>query len=112
MQFSWTVIHGKKLGRTIGYPTANIELAPWVVEDGVYALMIDFDGMSYTGMWTYREDITLFEAHLFSYAWDLYDKVLTITIVAKIRDNKKFDSLEELKDQIQKDQEQAKTFAF
>ncbi len=112
MSFSGIVIHGKKLGRTIGYPTANIELAPGIVEDGVYALRIGFDGINYAGMWTYREGIALFEAHLFDYSGDLYDKTLTITIVGKIRDNRKFSSLEELKMQIQKDGEQAKTFAF
>ncbi len=112
MQFSGIVIHGKKLGRTIGYPTANIELAPWLVEDGVYALNIEFDDATYAGMWTYRESITLFEAHVFDFTWDLYGKTLTIEIVNKIRDNRKFDSLEELKIQIQKDQEQAKSFAF
>ncbi len=50
MSFSGIVIHGKKLGRTIGYPTANIELAPGIVEDGVYALSIGFDGINYAGM--------------------------------------------------------------
>jgi riboflavin kinase / FMN adenylyltransferase len=50
LNFSGIVIHGKKLGRTIGYPTANIELAPGIVEDGVYALGIEFDGMTYTGV--------------------------------------------------------------
>lgn len=50
MYFSGIVIHGKKLGRTIGYPTANIELAPGIVEDGVYALRIDFDNTAHTGM--------------------------------------------------------------
>jgi len=50
MQFSGIVIHGKKLGRTIGYPTANIELAPGSVEDGVYVLGIEFDNMTYAGM--------------------------------------------------------------
>ncbi len=50
MSFSGIVIHGKKLGRTIGYPTANIELAPGIVEDGVYALRIGFDGINYAGM--------------------------------------------------------------
>lgn len=112
MSFSWTVIHGKKLGRTIGYPTANIELAPWLVEDGVYALKIEFDDTTYAGMWTYRENITLFEAHVFDFSWDLYEKTLIITIVWKIRDNRKFESLDELKMQIQKDQETAKSFAF
>lgn len=112
MNLSGIVIHGKKLGRTIGYPTANIELAPGIVEDGVYALGIEFDGMTYTGIWTYRENIALFEAHLFDYTGDLYGKTLTITIVWKIRDNQKFNSLEELKNQIQKDSASAKSFAF
>ncbi len=112
MYFSGIVIHGKKLGRTIGYPTANIELAPGIVEDGVYALRIDFDNTAHTGMWTYRESMELFEANLFDFTWDLYGKTLTIEIIGKIRDNRKFNSLDELRSQIALDEEQAKTFAF
>jgi len=112
LSFSGIVIHGKKLGRTIGYPTANIELAPGSVEDGVYALRIGFDKTIYAGMWTYRENIELFEANLFDFTWDLYGKTLSITLLGKIRDNKKFNSLDELKSQIAKDEEEAKTFAF
>lgn len=110
--FSGIVIHGKKLGRTIGYPTANIELVPWVVADGVYALSVDYADKIYQGVGTYREEISLFEAHLFDYSGDLYDKTLNITIIGKIRDNQQFDSLDALRSQIQKDSNTAKTFAF
>jgi riboflavin kinase / FMN adenylyltransferase len=113
MSFSGIVIHGKELGRTIGYPTANIALGAGTVADGVYALhIITSDGMDYLGVGTYRENISLFEAHLFNFSGDLYDHLLTIEILGTIRDNQKFNSLDELKTQIQKDATMAKTFAF
>jgi riboflavin kinase/FMN adenylyltransferase len=112
MSFSGIVIHGKELGRTIGYPTANIALGAGTVADGVYALRISFDGSDYLGVGTYRESISLFEAHLFDFSGDLYDQTLTIEILGRVRDNQKFDSLDELKVQIQKDATMAKTFAF
>jgi riboflavin kinase/FMN adenylyltransferase len=112
MSFSGIVIHGRELGRTIGYPTANIALPAGTVADGVYALRISFDGSDYLGVGTYREAISLFEAHLFDFSGDLYDQTLTIEILGTIRDNQRFGSLDELKIQIQKDATMAKTFAF
>ena len=112
MSFSGIVIHGKQLGRTIGYPTANIALPAGTVTDGVYALRITAGNHDYLGVGTYRESISLFEAHLFDFSGDLYDQTLTIEILGRVRDNQKFDSLDELKTQIQKDATKAKTFAF
>jgi hypothetical protein len=94
------------------YPTANIALPAGTVADGVYALRISFDGSDYLGVGTYREAISLFEAHLFDFSGDLYDQTLTIEILGTIRDNQRFGSLDELKIQIQKDATMAKTFAF
>ena len=73
---------------------------------------MDFDGTVYQGVGTYREGISLFEAHLFDYSGDLYGQTLAITLMEKIRDNEKFDSLEALTSQIKKDSDTAKTFAF
>lgn len=108
MNFSGTVIHGKKLGRTIGYPTANIQLEKWTIEDGVYSLRIVFQDRKYLWVWTYREALELFEAHVFEFDGDLYDQIIEIHIVKKIRNNKKFESMNELKNQIQQDSKEAK----
>lgn len=108
MSFSGIVIHGKELGRTIGYPTANIALAPWLVEDGVYVLSVTVRDREYRGVGTYREDITLFEAHIFDFDADIYDETISISLLRKIRDNRKFDSFAELKKQIDRDAEEAR----
>jgi riboflavin kinase/FMN adenylyltransferase len=93
MSFSGIVIHGKQLGRTIGYPTANVALPIGIVDDGVYSLEIDLDGMMYRGVGTYRTSIELFEAHIFDFDADIYGHMMTIAIIRKIRENQKFDSL-------------------
>lgn len=108
MDFSGIVIHGKKLGRTIGFPTANIELKKWTIEDGVYSFKIKFDKSEYLWVWTYREFLELFEAHIFEFDSDIYDQIIKIHIIKKIRDNKKFESMSELKNQIEQDSQEAK----
>lgn len=106
--FSGTVIHGKKLGRTIGYPTANMAIPHEIIDDGVYALSIERNGTQYKWVGTYRYSMDLFEAHIFDFDTDIYWETLTITLIQRIRDNKKFDSIDDLKRQIQKDSESAK----
>ncbi|MBC7503649.1 riboflavin kinase [Candidatus Gracilibacteria bacterium] len=108
ISFSGIVIHGKKLGHTIGYPTANIALPVGFIDDGVYTLAIDVADVIYRGIGTYRESIELFEAHIFDFDTDIYGETLGITLIRKIRDNQKFDSFDALKNQINKDVEIAK----
>ena len=90
------VLHGKKLGRTIGFPTANIEIKKWVIEDGVYSLSIKIENIEYLWVGTYREGMELFEAHIFEFDSNIYEKNVEIRIFKKIRNNKKFDSMTEL----------------
>ncbi|NRH20949.1 hypothetical protein HOO68_02815 [Candidatus Gracilibacteria bacterium] len=106
--FLGIVIHGKKLGRTIGFPTANVALGKGLIEDGVYSLKITFDNSEYLGVGTYRESIELFEAHIFEFDRDIYDKNIEIHIIKKIRNNKKFESITDLKNQIEQDSQEAR----
>ena len=108
ISFSGIVIHGKKLWRTIGYPTANIFLSKWIIGDGVYSLDITVSDTLYSWIGTYRESISLFEAHIFDFDADIYGEMIQIHIHERIRDNQHFDSLESLKIQIHKDAEKAK----
>lgn len=108
ISFSGTVIHGKKLWRTIGYPTANISLPKWNVDDGVYSLNITVSDTLYRWIGTYRENISLFEAHIFDFDADIYGDLIEIRIRERIRDNQNFDSIESLKTQIHKDAQKAK----
>lgn len=100
---TWVVVRGKQMGRKLWFPTANIEhtsdLADWV-----YKMNIVYQDHIYPGMGTYFADRELLEAHLFDQDIDLYGQTLEIHILEKIRENKKFESLEALTTQIQEDQ--------
>ena len=103
------VIHGDKLGSTIGFPTANLQieeaykLIPGI---GVYAVKVFFDGHSFNGMMNigYRPTVDgqnkKIEVHILDFKQKIYDKKICITFVKKIRDEKKFNSLNELKQQL------------
>ncbi len=113
---SGTVVHGKQLGRKLGYPTANIRLAgkrPALM--GIYATWVHGVGhqpiASVSSLGT-RPTVLgtepLLEAHLFDFDGDLYGKRLRVEFVAKLRDEEKFDGLPALVKQMDKDAEQAR----
>jgi riboflavin kinase/FMN adenylyltransferase len=106
------VEHGRKLGRTIGFPTANISRSAegYLPADGVYAGYLYADGIRYPAAHSVgtndsvAEVPRLLESHVIGRDdLDLYDKVVTCEYVAKVRGWAKFDSLEALVDQIAKD---------
>lgn len=108
------VVEGSRIGRQIGFPTANIK-----VEDtlklipslGVYAVMVDVDNKTYKGMLNigYRPTIieqekqVSIEVHLFDFDEDIYNKEVNLNFVDKLRNEKKFNGIEELKLQLEKD---------
>lgn len=109
---SGMVVKGKQLGRTIGYPTANIVVldpAKLIPADGVYAVEVFFNNTWYGGMLNagYRPTVDgkthSIEVHLFDFSQDLYDRNVTIRYVDKLREEIRFNSLEELKNQLEKD---------
>jgi riboflavin kinase / FMN adenylyltransferase len=107
------VIRGRMLGRTIGFPTANIVVSEYkmIPRVGVYAVMVSVNGNVYNGMLNigFRptvEKILLhktIEAHLIDFNGDLYDKEITITFAARLRDEQKFENIDVLKLQLEKD---------
>lgn len=106
------VEHGRKLGRTIGFPTANISRAAegYLPADGVYAGYLTADGVRYPAAHSVgtndsvAEVPRLLESHVIGRDdLDLYDKVVTCEYVAKVRGWAKFDSLDALVEQIAKD---------
>ncbi len=99
----WKIIHGRELWRQIWFKTANIICNSSDIDDWVYKINITFYGIKFAWVWTYLKDKWIFEAHIFDFDKDIYDKEIEIYLLQKIRDNKKFDSVNELKSQISKD---------
>jgi riboflavin kinase/FMN adenylyltransferase len=115
--FEGTVIKGDQLGRTIGYPTANLQLTnteKLVPGDGVYAVRLQienskfenliFGGMMYIGS---RPVVNgkrrVIEINIFDFDKDIYDEVLKVEVVAYTRGDIHFNGLEALKEQLAKD---------
>lgn len=112
--FSGTVVEGRKLGRTIGFPTANIKIDEsykLIPKNGVYIVAADIDNKKVYGMMNIGMNPTVggmtqsIEVHFFDFDQDLYGKKITVTVYEKIRDEQKFPSVDDLKMQLKKDQE-------
>lgn len=105
------VIQGNKLGRKIGFPTANIEPSErykLIPNDGVYAVFVTFEGVRYKGMLNvgFRPTVNTnvdhrsIEVHLFNFNQIIYNKDITIHFIQKIRNEIKFADIEALKEQL------------
>ena len=105
------VVHGAQLGRTIGFPTANIDYPRNIIKlpYGVYSVKWhDKVGVMNWGLKpTVNNVLTpVVETHILDFSGDLYGENLEIEVLRRIRDEKKFNSLDELKAQIKKDIEE------
>jgi len=110
---SGIVIKGKQLGRTIGYPTANIELLDLdkiKPKTGVYAVNIIIDQINFKGMLnvgynptTDSDRIQKIEVNIFDFNKDIYGKIIKIEFIKHLRNEVKFANLDELKEQLAKD---------
>ncbi len=98
------VIHGQKLGRTLGFPTANVRLDPSCrLRHGIYAVRLGVDGVTYGGVANFGRRPTiddqgapLLEVFVFDFSGDLYGKQVEVSFVDWIRGEEKFSSLDEL----------------
>lgn len=109
-----TVIHGAHFGRTIGFPTANVEPASDLVipKDGIYAAVavigsqtISRPAMTYIGTRpTVNTGGRLVETHLLDFDGDLYGQQLHVSLLAHLRDDQHFVSLDEMVDQLKRDE--------
>ena len=113
--FEGKVVHGNRLGRSIGFPTANI----WLPKNnlpikGVFSVKIsidvsEFEGIANIGIRpTVGGTSPVLEVNIFDFKKEIYGKRIKVEFVKKIRDEKKFDSLDDLKKQIAKDVNTAK----
>lgn len=97
------VIHWQKLWRKLGFPTANLSIDEWIIDEWVYKVNIIVKKKTYAGAASYSQSKWLLEVHIFHFDKNIYWEKVKVIIFDKIRDNKKFESLEELKNQIKID---------
>jgi riboflavin kinase/FMN adenylyltransferase len=111
---SGSVVQGEKLGRKIGYPTANLDIPEnykLVPCDGTYAVWVLYQNIRYRGMMNIGMRPTVngrshrIEVHILEFDRDIYGENLTVNFIKRIRDEKKFDSIGSLKIQLDADRE-------
>lgn len=106
---------GKKRGKALGFPTANIPLHKNIPE-GVYVSKTKINGDTYNSITfigrakTFNETKYQAETFIFSFERNIYNKWITINLLKKIRDNKKFKSAQELVMQIKRDEKETKEY--
>ncbi|MBD0823166.1 bifunctional riboflavin kinase/FAD synthetase [Aestuariibaculum marinum] len=114
-----TVVEGKALGRQIDYPTANIKIEEdykLIPKQGAYVVKSIIDGATVFGMMNIGTNPTVkgnketIEVHFFDFNEDIYGKQIQIDLLHRIRDEKTFESIEALKEQLQKDKETSLTY--
>ncbi|MDO6427828.1 bifunctional riboflavin kinase/FAD synthetase [Thalassotalea sp. 1_MG-2023] len=111
------VFHGDKRGRTLGFPTANVHLKRRVSPvSGVYAVKVRINGSEFTGVANIGSRPSVngirqqLEVHIFDFEQDIYGQSIEVVLMKSLRKEQRFSSLAQLKDQIQIDSEQARSF--
>src|ERR1039457_714563 len=107
-----TVIKGQQLGRVLGFPTANLKLRqedPLFLANGIYAVKVTVDNIMHKGMANIgirptleNHELTI-EVNIFEFERDIYGQEIVVHFIDRLRDEKKFNSLDELKEAISKD---------
>lgn len=114
--FSGKIVHGKKLGRTINFPTANIAVAEnykLMPNKGVYAVQCEIDNVKLFGMMNIGNRPTVdginqtVEVHLFNFDKDIYNQFIKVSVLYYLRNEQNFNTIADLKCQLQKDKENA-----
>ncbi len=114
------IVHGDKIGRQLGFPTANIRVDyPYklVPAHGVYAVKVLLDNRKLAGVMnigirptTHSNSLEIIEVYIIDFDEEVYGKQITVEFVERLRDEKKFGSIDELKKGIAKDIAEAKKF--
>lgn len=113
---SGNVVMGDQIGRTMNFPTANLQTNDLVIRNGVYVTEVEIEGKRYQSITNIGMRPTVngkklqIESHIFDFNDIIYSKQIKVIFYKLIRLELKFDSLEELKDQIKKDMEYAKEY--
>ena len=113
------VIKGKRIGRTIDFPTANIDISEdykLIPKDGVYVISSIIDNVVYYGMMNIGTNPTVegknrsVEVHFFDFSANLYGEILKVEFLSRLRDENKYNDLNALKKQLKIDEQQAKDY--
>lgn len=115
------IVQGEAIGRQIGFPTANLDVESdikLIPANGVYAVnMLMGDGIIREGMMNIGSRPTIangsnvsIEVHLFDFEGDLYGEQVTVQLLSRFRDEQKFDSVDELMEQLKKDEESIRNY--
>lgn len=114
-----TVVHGEQVGRTIGYPTINVEHNPlqWLPTIGIYVVRVKIGEVWYQGMASIGKNVTFYNDHpvtveinLLDFKQNVYGEVVTVEWLKYLRGEEKFASVEELIDQLQVDEQNTRQF--
>ncbi len=102
------VIHGRGNGKKVGMPTANLDIKDVQIEYGVYACYVYVKDKKYLGVCNIGIRPTVdsqktIEVNIIDFDEDIYGEIITIELISKLRDIVKFNSLQEVKKQVDKD---------
>jgi riboflavin kinase / FMN adenylyltransferase len=121
-ELSGMVVHGNKLGRTLGYPTANIhpdDADQLIPGNGIYAVRVGYKGNTYGGMMSVGYNPTVSDKHelrlevnIFNFDQDIYGDTITVSFVSKLRDEQKFSGIDALTTQLHADKQQSLAILF
>lgn len=107
-----TVVHGRRVGCSMGFPTANLQVSSEkLLPIGVYGGLVDIDGKTYKAIVnigqkpTFGLDFVNIEAHILNFEGDLYGKTLKVSLTSFLRPIRKFNDANELKEQLKQDRE-------
>ena len=112
------VIHGDERGRVIGFPTANLAISEQrvMLPNGVYAVGVTYQGKHYNGVANIGNNPTFkgcnrrIEVNIDAFSGNIYDMLIAVEFLVKLRDEVKFDGVEQLVRQIKKDKEKARNY--
>lgn len=109
-----TVVEGNKRGRTLGYPTANLKIAPskLIPSCGIYFSLVMIESSSYYGLTSIGKRPTFetngsihIETYVYDFTGNLYGKTIKVSLLRRLRDEQKFESVEKLIEQMDRDKE-------
>jgi len=106
------VIEGQKIGRTLGFPTANLTVfdeSKLIPKDGVYAVQVEVKGQHFKGMMNIGNNPSItskkhsVEVHIFDFDSEIYNEQIEVRFIKRIREEISFDNLDALKTQLEHD---------